>query len=141
MRNGATLPELVVALVLMGVLTLWVLPKAAAARDMIAVQSARESLIASLGAARGWATLRGGATVVIVTDSAMVRIERPGLEPWLLPLGADQGVTIQSGAGGQVRLRFDRLGIGRFASRTVTITRGAAARSVSISSYGRTRRR
>lgn len=141
MRSGTTLPELVLALLLLGAVALWVFPRAAFARDLIAVQSARESLIASLGAARGWATLRGSATVVILTDSALVRVERPGLDPWVLPLGADQGVAIQSGAGGQIRLKFDRLGIGRFASRTVTVSKGAASRSVSISSYGRARRR
>jgi len=141
MRSGTTLLELVIALTILGVFTLWVVPRGAAARDMIAVQSARESLIAFLGAARGWAALRGGATVVIVTDSALVRTERPGMDPLVLPLGSDHGVAIQSGGASPVRLKYDRLGIGRFASRSITLSRGAAARSVSISSYGRARRR
>ncbi len=141
MRSGATLFELVVVLALVGALLSWGLPKLAGAGDLIAVLSARESLLTALRSARTWATLQGGATVVLVTDSARVRIEPRGLDPIVLPLGSDHGVDLGTAGGGTVRLRFDRMGLGRFASRSVDLTRGPVSRSITISSYGRARRR
>ncbi len=132
---------MLVVLALVGAFASWVLPRFTGANDLIAVLAARESLLTTLRSARTMATLRGGATVVLVTDSARVRIEPGGLDPLIFPIGSDHGVALQSSGGGTIRLRFDRMGLGRFASRSVDVTRGSVSRSISISSYGRARRR
>ena len=140
MRTGTTLPELIVALSLFGMAASWSIRVAGGWQDGIAVGAARETLISELRGARVRAQSGGGASVEIVLDSALVRVRAPGAPDRTVPLGREHGVTLSSGATRTVRLQFDRMGLGRFASRSVTVSRGRVSRSISISSYGRVRR-
>ena len=52
-------------------------------------------------------------------------------------LAVEYGVTLELGGSGEAQLAFDALGLGRRASRTVVLRRGAAEARVVIAAYGR----
>ena len=99
------------------------------------------------------APLPGGlANVCLVTPaSASFRITDPGavlmragLEPEPTPrldLVADWGVAVSSpGFGGDtIVIRYDAIGLGRIANRTLRFERGRAVAGLTISAYGRVR--
>jgi len=139
MRSGVTLFELLVALAIGSVTLSLTLPRARRGEDRLAVRSAQTALAHAVRTARAAAERSGSAEVVVQLDSATVRLVRPGRSELRLSLGTDFGVSIRSGTRGtgEARFRFDRLGVGRFASRSLTVRRGQATRQVVISSYGR----
>jgi len=117
-------------------------PTARRFADRAAVVAAREELIGAIGDTRAMAVSAGGSVVVLRESPATARIEaigRPTLVRSLEPL---EGVAVDLRArGDSVVLRFDALGIGRFASRTISVSRGSVTRTIVVSSYGRVRRR
>lgn len=139
---GYTLIELVAVLTLFAVGASAFAPTARRLGDRAAVVSVREEIVRALARARSAAVASGGGSITLVARPPSVRIETGSVVLRRLPIAYDAGVTIELNAGrDSTTLRFDRLGIGRFANGTVTIRRGEAVASLVVSSYGRVRRR
>lgn len=110
--------------------------------DRAAVVSAREEVVAALAEARTRAVEDGGSVLTLHESPAIARLRGADIEPSERALAGTSGVEVDLGsAADSVVLRFDALGIGRFASRTIEIRRGDVTGSVVVSSYGRVRRR
>lgn len=142
-RGGFTVLELAIALLLTGALLGLAVPRAAAALDRIAVAAAREHAAAALARTRAVAVARGGATLVLQRDPGMFRIQdATGAVIEVGALAQGYGVALEtSGVEPEIRIRYDALGIGRVASRTLRFRRGSASATLVISSYGRVSRR
>ncbi|MEZ4417449.1 MAG: hypothetical protein R3E10_16970 [Gemmatimonadota bacterium] len=138
MERGTTLLELAVGLSLLALVLVIALPKVGRGLDRMACLAARDALIARAEVARAEATRSGSAAVVIDPDSARVWVEVAGRARDTVDLALAFGVQVQHPVGPRlVRLPFDRLGIGRFASATVVVARGSEQAALSVSSYGR----
>lgn len=137
---GYTLIELVALLTLLGVGAASFAPTARRLSDRAAVTAAAEDVVALLVEGRAAALAHGAATVTVFAapPSAQIEAGRRPLRTEVL----DPSVSVRLGAGrDSTRIRFDALGLGRFANATVVLTRGDATRSILVSSYGRIRRR
>ena len=143
MRNtpGHTLLELVLVLALLGILTGMAMPGMARWRDGMAVRSAREEVAAALAWTRLAATAHGGATLHLdpATTTLWTSYDDGGATP-PVDLAGLYGVRLDVGSDAEVTLRYDQLGIGRVANRTVRLRRGRAVAGVTVSAYGRFRR-
>jgi len=142
MRNGFTLLEMVVVTSLLAMVLAAGVPAARRSIDRMAVVGAREGLVGMVIRTRSEARARGGAALVVDPLQGRARIEsRIGVVD-SLDLGRAFGVRVQTGVTDRsVRLEFDGLGIGRVASRTIAIRRGAGRAAIVVSSYGRVSRR
>ncbi len=142
-RPGVSLVELIFALIVMAVLLGLAMPPLHRAVDVVASETARDALAAYLGRTRLAAVAAGGALLVLnpATGTARIEVVR-GASPPPLRLAGDYGVrmSMDGSAGRPVVLRFDGLGLGQIASRTIRLRRGAAEAGLTISSYGRARR-
>lgn len=138
--RGYTLVEAVTVLTLLGVGASTVAPTARRLADRAAVVSAREEVVATLLRARTTALASGGARVIVVTVPPAVVVEAGSLPPHRY--APPEGVRLRVGAGrDSTVIRFDALGLGRFANETIELERGDARAAVVVSSYGRIRRR
>ncbi len=141
MERGFSLLSLAVGLAVLGLVLAATLPRVAVLLDRFACAAARETLISRAERARLEATRHGAAQLIVDPDSARIWIEVAGVPREVVDLDDRYGVRIVRPLRTRpVRLRFDRLGIGRFASRTFEIARGQAVTSLTVSSYGRLRR-
>ncbi|HET9947475.1 MAG TPA: hypothetical protein VFQ22_00990 [Longimicrobiales bacterium] len=138
--RGYTLVEMTLVLLLLGLTTASVAPGARRWRDRAAVLSAREAVIGLLAQARLAAVERGGASVRLSADGDRAELVAGGVVLRAADLGAELGVDLQLGASVAAELRYDALGIGRMASRTLQFRRGDQAATLVVSSYGRARR-
>lgn len=139
--RGYSLIELLTVLVLLAVLLGMAVPPAARWRDGVAARAARDELAAGLAWTRLSAVSHGGSALVI--DAVNGRFWTTTPDGWNGPavdLAALYAVRLQAGAQETVRLEYDALGIGRHASRTITIRRGSAVAGIVVSGYGRFRR-
>lgn len=143
-RRGMTVPELLTALCILAVLLGLAVPSGGRIVDGQAVRGGREALAAGIARARAEALVHGGARFVLETEAGRFRIETLEGDRIADPvvLDAEYGVTVvldgeQTDA---VELRFDGLGIGRVASRTIRVRRGKAEAGLTVSAYGRVRR-
>ena len=143
MRNGTTLVELAVALMLLGVLTGLLSPKVTAFQDRAAVLEAREHFIALIVEVRRIATERGGAVLLVRSDPAEAILVAAGdtVRTFRWPASRGSPQVVIGGARTDVALAFDRAGLGRFANATIGFSRGGTTSEVVLSSYGRVRRR
>lgn len=143
-RHGYTLTELVVVLAVLAVLLGIAMPPVGRWRDRTAVRTARDELAAALAWTRMAAAASGGAALAVDPETGRIWIRTAGGSEWRdsppINLRARYGVRFDPGAGAVIRLPYDALGIGRFASRTFTLRRGAAVAGVTVSAYGRYRR-
>ena len=140
-RSGYTLVETILVLGFLGVSLATTVPRFHEARDRIAVRSAREAVIGLLSRARHHAVLRGGAEVLVSEPLQTLVLRSSAGTVEILDLSPAHDVELEiEGAGGEVTVRFDALGLGRVASRTLVLRRGDVASRVIISSYGRARR-
>lgn len=138
-RRGYSLAELMVALALAALLLAVALPGAARWRDDFAVRAARNDLAAGLAWTRIAAVSGGGASFVVEPDSGWFRTRTVDGGPGpTRDLRARYGVTFESPEV-TLEIPFDALGIGRLASQTVVVRRGAARAGVVVSAYGRVR--
>lgn len=138
--RGYTLVEAVTVLTLLGVGASTLAPTARRLADRAAVVAAREAVVATLLEARARALAAGSARVVFVAEPAAILVEAPGTDP--LRWSPDTGVALRLGTGRDTSaIRFDGLGLGRFANETIELVRGDARAAVVVSSYGRVRRR
>lgn len=139
-RGGATLPELILVLALLGILAGMTVSVTSEARDRVAVSSARDRVAGLVVRAGALARLHRSA-VAHITEGA-VRIEAPaGTLRDVQPIERQFGVhmTVDGSAEG-VRLEFDALGLGRLANRTIRFDRRSSQARLTLSSYGRPRR-
>jgi prepilin-type N-terminal cleavage/methylation domain-containing protein len=138
MRKAFTLPELMLVLAVVGILTSLALPQLSSTIDRIEVEEAVNRLIAAHRRARIMAMSRGG-RVLLSVDSIRLTISSPeGTEPLWSDLGpAASGVQL---AGPARRFTFSPGGttLG-FSNATLQLTRGSSTRAVVISRLGRIR--
>lgn len=143
-RPGHTLLELMVALALLALVIGLAYPAARAAADVWAVRAARDATASLLAATRVAAIAHRGAELLIVPQHGSI-LMRTRMDPRprvRLVLAETWRVSVSSpGFGGDtISIRYDALGLGRVASRTLRFRRGAAAAGLTVASYGRVRR-
>ena len=143
MDRGLTVVELLLALTLLSLGVASLLPLARHQRDRLAVAGAREAVAGVIARGRAEARRRGGATVVLTAAPPGARVESRDAEIPLLrsdltsfEVEMDLGDDVR-----EARLRYDALGVGRVASRTVAFRRGRAEVALVVASYGRVSRR
>lgn len=142
MRRGTTLVELALALALAAIALAVVAPVARSALDRMAVVAAREAVAGLFSQARAAARVHGAAVVRVQPGPWRARAEAGGRTLRTVWLAEEMGVSVSIGRGrDSTLLRFDALGLGRVASETLTFRRGAARAGLTLSSYGRVRRR
>lgn len=141
MRNGFSLPELVVVLAIAAVLFAVALPRLSGVLDATAADAAARDITTALAVARSAAVERGKrARLVIQQDS--LRIDLWGnadWEPFLRWAGPqDRGVSLQVS---NPQVMFSPTGIGWGVSNTkVTLTRGSHIETITTSRIGRVKR-
>lgn len=117
-------------------------PGASHGWDRLQVVQAREEILALLSRARMEAVSRGGAEVLVLPDHGRVLLLDGVLVLAQVELdlrGVD--LTAQGNPNATIRLRFDSMGLGRVASRTLWLSRGNASSRIVVSSFGRATRR
>ena len=142
--GGFTLLELVVVLALLALAIGVAYPGARAAADAWAVRAARDATASVLAGTRAAAQAQRGAELLVVVSEGRL-LARSGARPEPVPrleLVRDWGVTVVSpgSSGDTVVIRYDALGLGRIANRTLRFERGRAVAGLTVSAYGRVRR-
>lgn len=140
--RGFTLVELLVVLALAAVLAGAAWPLGRGSLDRLHVVTAREELYGLVYRARGLATRTGSATITInldvgrasLTDGYSTEVDR-------VDLGSRRVDVSTTGSSSTVALRWNGLGWGIVASRTLVLRRGAAEARLVVSSRGRASRR
>jgi len=141
-RSATSLTELLLVLTLLGILFTLAMPHARHGLDAMRVRSARESTVGAALRARSLAVAHGGADLVLdlsaetasAVDGNGVLAEQTALSQYDVRISAD------GTSSSRIVLRYDALGIGRMASRTIRFRRGRAEAGLTFSSYGRIRR-
>lgn len=139
--RGATLPELTVVTLIIGVLASVVVPPVRRFLDQAAVRGASERYVAVHAVTRQSAILSGRLSRYVVdrgTNTVVLSLRTPEGR-WdtvrVVPLG-DLRLTVS-----QPTVTFNPLGVGYGASNTTVIfARGASAETVTVSRTGRLRR-
>lgn len=104
----------------------------------MAVVAAREATVGLFHRARLEAVARGGATLTLDAEPALLTLSHGGTVLAVEDLAGEHGVTLGLTRGREtVTLVFDALGLGRVASQTLRFRRGEALRILVVSSYGR----
>lgn len=141
-RAAFTLLELMIALCVLGILLGAALPPMKRSLDSVAVRAARDELAAGVRSARAAARALGGARLLLDAPAARYAVVDAAGDTLAGPvdLAERHGVAVEaSGVADTVALPFDGLGIGRVASRTIRVRRGAAVAGLTVSAYGRVR--
>jgi prepilin-type N-terminal cleavage/methylation domain-containing protein len=138
--RGYTLVELLASLLLLAALLAIGLPPLSRWRNESAVRAARDDLAAALAWTRVAAASGDGATLVLDPDTGRFWTERAGERTPTVDLARRYRVRVETGASVAVRFRYDALGIGRLANRTVRFRRSAALAGLTVNSYGRIHR-
>jgi Tfp pilus assembly protein FimT len=140
MNRGATLLEIILALLVMGLLGTIVLPSARDLHDRLLVDGAARSIASAHARARLTATIESQPALLTI-DADSIRINllsgADTLARWAIPGPAVEGVAL-SGGGRRVLFAPSGLSFG-FANATYTLTRGARVKQVVVSRYGRVR--
>ncbi len=140
-HTGYTLIELLLALILLGVILATAFPPAMRWRDRAAVLGARDELAAALSRTRVIAVSAAGATLVLEPASGRIRTRTDaGRVTHSAEVGRRYDVRLEAGDADSVTFRYDALGIGRLANRTIRIRRRDAEAGLTVSAYGRFRR-
>lgn len=142
-RSGTTLLELLCVLAIMGVLLGMAALPIGYAGDVLGARAARDAILAAAAATRALAIQHGGADLSLdaATGSVSVATRDGAVTDTLVSLARAYRVSIDF-ADPRVEaatLRFDALGIGRLANRTVRVSRGRVVAGVTFSAYGRAR--
>ena len=141
MRNGFTLLELLVVLVLAGILADLGLRPALRQLDRWAVLSAREEVASLVAIARVRAVGTVGATLALDEVTGSVEVHSAVWPDTIVRFGERHGVALEIvGSAQTVMLRFNALGLGQVASRRLRFVRGKASADLVLSSHGRLRR-
>jgi len=141
MLRGFTLLEVVCTLGLFAAGVSVLLPAARRVDERLSVVAAREELVGIIARARAQALAYGGATVLVEGRPATAyltagRVIRERVDLW------ERHRTELSLSGGHpsVEIRFDGVGLGRMAARSITLRRGSAVARLVVSAHGRVRR-
>ncbi len=138
--SGLTLPELILCLLLVGTATQTFIGPIRLQADALALRGIREEVVALVHRARMEARGHGDAAVVIEEGADPLLLVSGGRPPARVPL-ASRGVRLEvTGARSSLTLRFGPLGVARFGSASVVLTKGGAQARLVVSSYGRIRR-
>lgn len=140
-RAGTTLPELIVVTGLLSILGAMTFSASAGVRDSVAVRAARDMVAGQIAGARAHAVLLGSARLHVDATRGVLTLEAPvGTHRGTQSLGALDVAVSVDGAGAEVSLDFDALGLGRLANRTLRFRRRTAEARLTLSSFGRARR-
>lgn len=137
--RGAGLLELVVALALLALVAGVAGQGLTTLRDRWAVTGARNALAQLVREARGRAVARGGSRVLLSATRHEAVLESGTNVLRTLALQGEFGVRLDLGGAADATLIFDPAGVGRMASRTVTLVRKSATDRIVVSAYGRIR--
>ena len=139
MSYGMTLIELVAALVVLTIVAGLGAPSVNRLRDRIALDAAVADMRVALSETRARSIGRG-ASLVLRLDPPSAAVVVGGRIERTIPLGAS-GRSVGVHVSGAVprTIRFDALGIGRFASTSIDFPLGGMRRRVVVSSWGRVR--
>ncbi len=138
MRSGYTLLEISVVLALLALAGTAILPAARRSADRAAVAGAREAVAGLVVRARTEAMLLGGAALHARPADGSVWVQAGDSTIVALRLGAEFGVSLEIvGGAAEAELKFDALGLGRRASRTLVLRRGDAEARLVVAAYGR----
>lgn len=147
-RQGFSVAELLVVLVIGGLVMKMALPRFAAMRDRMAIRSAKEQMSAYLVTARASAIRRSRTTTFRLSNSTMwvTTQKSDGTDSTIalkVPLTAGQGVTVTKGGSTSAdSVRYDSRGIAFMANaRTYVVTRNSIKDSICISRLGLIARR
>src|SRR5688500_8699926 len=137
LRLGATIAELVAALVLTGIILGVAIPRMRHAVDRAAVRGAAADVIATLSAARQLAVSHRGGVWVAIDPSSTLRVVRHGDTPITRALGQLFGVTVEATRDSRA---YDACGLGGGAAKlTFVLLWGARDDTVVVSRVGRVR--
>jgi prepilin-type N-terminal cleavage/methylation domain-containing protein len=137
-RRGATLAELVITLVILGVLTSIAVPRAAALVDRVSVRGATQDVVLAIAAARAAATRRGAyASFVADPRTGRLRVVSGGETLFERDVLRSRGVRIETS---RESVTFAASGLGwGAANTTVIVSRGALSDTIVMSRLGRVR--
>lgn len=139
--RGHTLLELLCTLVLASICVSALVPGMRQLRDRAIAGSVREQLVAGFSEARASAVRAGGANLTIRRVPPAYRVDhRDRTGRWTL-VDLPAGTLHLDGSRDSIVVEFDRMGIGRVASRSIDVVVGDVRRGLVVSSYGRIRRR
>ncbi|HEU5208212.1 MAG TPA: prepilin-type N-terminal cleavage/methylation domain-containing protein [Longimicrobiales bacterium] len=140
-HSGYTLVELLAVLTVLGILLAIATPAVRRTIDRHAVIAARNAVAMELARARLLARAHGGAVLVLDAVAGAVSIRSSDGDTLASPAQvlAVYDARIDLGGADSAAVTYDRLGIGRMASRTVRLVRHDADARLTISSYGRVR--
>jgi type II secretion system protein H len=138
MRKAFTLPELMLVIAVVGILTSLALPSLSGAINRIEVEGAANRLITAHRRARIMAIARGQVVLLSIDSTQLTISAQGGTEPLWSDIGpAAAGVEL---AGPARRFTFSPGGITLgFSNATLQLTRGSTTRTLVISRLGRIR--
>lgn len=138
MTRGVTLPELLLTLVLVGILSALALPRLGAIASAGRLRHEAGAVVTALDAARLEAVRFGGTSRLSISDSSYrleLAVGGDTTLRWQHEGAAARGVQL-SGGGAPILFGSDGLALG-VANRTITLTRAGGSRRVVISRLGR----
>ncbi len=104
------------------------------------MRGVREEVLALIHRARVEARGQGSASILLEEGSDPILLLEGGRPPARVPLGS-RGVRMEVvGARSSLTLSFGPLGVARFASASLVLTKRQATSRLVVSSYGRVRR-
>lgn len=137
--SGTTLPELLVAVTIIGVLATVALTRTAGMRDRLSVRAAATETVATFAVARRWSLSRAARAAVTIDTAHATLVVRSYMDTIATrKLGDSHGVTLTAS---RDSMAYAPNGLGYGASNlTMVLRRGAAAETVIVSRLGRVRR-
>lgn len=141
MNRGYSLLEVLVVLSLVGAGASLLAERLRHFGDGIAARAVREEIVGLVSTARARGRASGGAELLLHEDGRyVIRSGRDHDRFGVISRSPGVALTL-SGGRDSVVVRFDRLGLGRMASTTISVRAGTIERAVVLSAYGRLRRR
>ena len=140
MRQGHTLPELAIALTIVGIVTSITVPPIASVLDRLALERAASRINTALAVARSRAVLRASRARLSITPDS-VRIEELD-DGWVTvarwPGPASDGVTLSAS---NPVVTFDAIGLAwGLSNTTIQLSRKSYSATITTSRLGRVRR-